>query len=184
MGHHFSLWNSQDPRFQTLEGTESPKINTLIQNDLNEMAGTSGNEINLFSKFDYQVKPPTAENETTNATLGYVMQPFINSRTNTPLCPTRDDYTSSTPLFKILGDYIGVDTEAIYFAEREPVRYLVQEESGYALKDTPTDVLLIRESQLKRFGFFMKMDSPSRPMKTPPIIGPSIFSGHLITIIL
>ena len=35
MSHHFSLWNAQDPRFQTLQGSESPKINTLIQNDLN-----------------------------------------------------------------------------------------------------------------------------------------------------
>ena len=160
MSHHFSLWNSQDPRFQTLQGSESPRINTLIQNDLNELAGTSGNEINLFSKFDYQVKPPTAENETTNATLGYIMQPFINSRTNTPLCPTRDDYTSSTPLFKILGDYIGVDTEAIYFAEREPVRYLVHEEGSYSLKETPTDVLLIRESELKKIWFFYENGLP------------------------
>ena len=159
-GHHFSLWNAQDPRFQTLQGSEVPRINTLIQNDLNESTGNSGNEINLFSKFDYQVKPPTAENETTNATLGYIMQPFINSRTNTPLCPTRDDYTSSTPLFKILGDYIGVDTEAIYFAEREPVRYLVQEEGAYSLKDTPTDVLLIRESQLKKIWFFYENGLP------------------------
>ena len=160
MSHHMSLWNAQDPRFQTLQGSESPKINTLIQNDLNELAGTSGNEINLFSKFDYQVKPPTAENETTNATLGYIMQPFINSRTNTPLCPTREDYTSSTPLFKILGDYIGVDTEAVYFAEREPVRYLVHEEGSYSLKETPTDVLLIRESQLKKIWFFYENGLP------------------------
>ena len=43
-GHHFSLWNAQDPRFQTLQGSEVPRINTLIQNDLNESTGNSGNE--------------------------------------------------------------------------------------------------------------------------------------------
>ncbi|MDC0254738.1 hypothetical protein OAK75_07565 [Bacteriovoracales bacterium] len=160
MSHHFSLWNAQDPRFQSLEGSESPKINSLIQNDLNELTGSTGNEINLFSKFDYAVKPASANDENPTATLGYIMQPFINSKTNSPLCPTRAEYTSDTPLFKILGDYIGADTEAIYFAEREPVRYLVQEEGKYTLKDTPTDVLLIRESQLKKIWFFYENGLP------------------------
>jgi len=160
MSHHFSLWNAQDPRFQTLEGSSNPKINSLIQNDLNTLAGTSGNEINLFSKFDFAVKPPSANDDNPTANLGYIMQPFINSKTNTPMCPTRTEYTSDTPLFKILGDYIGSDTEALYFAEREPVRYLVQEEGKYSLKDTPTDVLLIRESQLKKIWFYYENGLP------------------------
>ena len=92
--------------------------------------------------------------------LGMVMQPWIDSSTGRTFCPTRDDYYGNIPIFKLLKDLVGVDTEAIYMSEREP-QVLLTDEGQYIA--APSDVQLIREGLLKKVWFYFENGVPVRP---------------------
>jgi hypothetical protein len=88
------------------------------------------------------------------------MQPWIDSSTGRTFCPHRDDYQNGDPLLSLLYEIVGVDTEAIYMAEREP-QSLLNIEGKYV--GAPSDVQLIREGLLKKIWFYFQNGTPVKP---------------------
>jgi hypothetical protein len=81
------------------------------------------------------------------------MQSLRDANTGLAYCPTQTQYNSNEPLFKILKIYIGVDTEGIYLALRDPESY--KDQSGTLIK-APDSYILLRESLLKKIWFYFE----------------------------
>ena len=75
------------------------------------------------------------------------MSPFIDTATGQGFCPDQDRYNGSDPLFRVLKEYIGVDTEGVYIGEREASATV--NENGEVVR-ADTDIIFIRESLLKK----------------------------------
>ena len=80
------------------------------------------------------------------------MQPFVNSRTNQSFCPDEDDYASNDPLFRVLSEVVGVPTEGIFMSEKDQ-ESLFDCEGNFV---SNPDLLLIRETDLKKVWFFFE----------------------------
>jgi hypothetical protein len=79
------------------------------------------------------------------------MQPWINGTTGRAFCPTQENYNGTDPTFKIMKDVVGVDTEGLYLAEKEPE--VLTTDDGTSTP-APQDVLIIREGLLKQIWFY------------------------------
>ena len=144
---HFALWDQADSRFSDLDGDQKPDINKLIENRLQREAGII-REINTFALFKWP-NMPTIEglNQVANPNVGFFMSPWIRTETGEAYCPGQDEYNnSSDPIFKILKELVGVDTEGIYLAESGPI----EQASGSYTRD----VILMRERLLKKIWFY------------------------------
>ncbi|MBT3583827.1 MAG: hypothetical protein HN509_02890 [Halobacteriovoraceae bacterium] len=144
---HFSVWDISDLRFADQDGDGSSDVNKSIQDKLlNDFNDTR--EINLFNIFQWPNRPSS---DTTPPTVGMFMQPFINGLTGRGFCPTQSDYNGNDNLFKVLKELVGVDTEGIYLAVREPVR--LTDDTGTVVT-APDDILIIRENLLEKIWFY------------------------------
>ena len=143
---HFALWDPTDRRFVDLNNDGLPDINTEIQDKLERLTGNRQN-INVFSLLNWP-NMPSVENleQNNNPNLGLFMIPWINPLSGQSYCPKQTHYNGSEPIFKILKEIVGTDTEALYFAESEPV---VQSPGNYT-----QDVMIIREGLLKKIWFY------------------------------
>lgn len=153
----FTLWDKADVRFRDANGDSKLDINALIQKDLTDRFKVSGTEINLFAPFQWPNGPNSGE---TPPTHGYFMQAFVDSQSGRAKCPNQDDYNGSDPLFRVLKDFIGVNTEAIFVAKRQPK--ILIDETG-AQSNAPDDFLLIRETLLKKIWFYFENSLPVIP---------------------
>lgn len=113
---------------------------------------------------------PTANSSTTttNPLLGFILTPFIDNTNNgLAFCPDHSDYqNTSDPLSGILGNYIGVETEPLYLAEK--VRDVMQEydQNGLPLPTTtlgPADYILVTESDINGIRYFNNNGVPTIP---------------------
>ena len=144
---HFALWDQADSRFSDLDGDQKPDINQLIETRLKREAGIT-RSINTFSLFKWP-NMPTIEglNQVANPNVGFFMSPWIRTETGEAYCPGQDEYNNSNdPIFKILKELVGVDTEGIYFAESGPI----EQASGSYTRD----VIIMREQLLKKIWFY------------------------------
>jgi hypothetical protein len=90
------------------------------------------------------------------------MTPWINPTTKKGYCPTQSDYNSpvSNPVFKVLREVVGVDTEAFYYGVHAPEQLMDRAGNRYS---TPEVRMLIRESLLKRIWFYLDNGRPTEP---------------------
>ena len=79
------------------------------------------------------------------------MVPWINPVTGRGFCPKQADYNGTDPVFKILKDMVGVDTEGIYAAIKQPE--LLTLGNGTSVQ-APDAFLFIRENLLKKIWFY------------------------------
>lgn len=152
----FYLWNINDPRMYDQNNNGSVDINDLIKKKLLEVYNVNDQDVNLFSPLNWPNAPTSGTTESTsssssNPILGFAMAPFINQKTGRGYCPGRDEYSSNNPLFKILEEYIGVPTEALYIGVREP--RTITDSDGNTIS-APDDIILVRESVLKKIWFY------------------------------
>lgn len=162
--NYFKMWDESDNRFmdQINElGASTPNskadINDIINKKLKDQGITASGD--YFSKLGWSAYPGT-----TNApTLGYYLTPFVDSTTNRATCPTQVEYNSNTPLFKILKDLVGVDTEGVWLAQKEAECY---KDSSNAWQPVPDDILIIRENLLKKIWFYVKNGKEIEPTET------------------
>lgn len=147
---HFAVWDLADLRFIDVNPQDgSPDVNTLIRDRLTNEFGVSAN-VNLFGLLTWPNGPNSGAQN-----LGIFMQPFVNPVTGKAFCPGRQQYDSDDPIFRILGDVVGVPTEGIYLAEKEPEA--LTDQQGNTI-EVPQDIILMRENLLKRIWFYFEND--------------------------
>ena len=138
--HHFMVWDESDIRFYDRDENNSADINKYIQDTLLEQYGISSS-INIFNVFSWNIHPQIAG----LSNLGFVMQPWVDDESNTAFCPTREHYIKSDkPVFKILREIVGGDTEGLFVAQKQ------------AREGEPTATILIREGLLEQIWFYFE----------------------------
>ena len=147
----FSLWDDTDIRFSDVNQDGNMDINELISEQLLRRYGITA-EIDYFVPFQWPNKPQV-EGGGEIPKLGNMMRVFVNPRTGRGKCPTQEDYAGSDPSFVVLGQYVGVDTEALYIALRQK-RNLTDEEGETV--EAPDDVLLMRQSLLEQIWWYQE----------------------------
>ena len=155
--HIFTFWSYNDIRFFDQNKNSKLDIHDILESKLKTIYNVDS-ELSLFFELPWYNRP--SEEGDVAPKLGYVMQPWIESGTGRTFCPKRDDYHGHVPIFKLLKDIVGVDTEAIYMSEREP-QVLLNEEGEYVA--APSDVQLIREGLLKKVWFYFENGVPIKP---------------------
>lgn len=89
---------------------------------------------------------------TTNQISGIILQPWVRDYDKSiSYCPTQDDYNNGEPIMQILKEIIGVDTEALYLADREPTTYKMP--NNITIYADNHDPLLIPASTLQKIWF-------------------------------
>jgi hypothetical protein len=155
---HFSVWDINDPRFADTDGNGKEDINDILQRRLFNEYGVN-TPLKIFGVLNWpNVIPfPTGGSSSSSSgtapKMGYFMQPWVNSQTGTGFCPTQAHYNGSDPVFRVMKEHIGVDTEGMFLSEREP---LVIANSDGTLASAPPDVMIIRENLLKKIWFYFE----------------------------
>lgn len=143
---HFSLWDLSDTRLADLDNNGSSDINSEIVTRLQTEYNVSNPNLNVFNLFRWRTRP-----QATESAMGFFMVPWINPNTGRGFCPKQADYNGSDPIFKILKDVVGVDTEGIYLSIKQPE--LLELADGTTTQ-APDSYLFIRENLLKKIWFY------------------------------
>lgn len=147
---NFAVWDLSDFRFIDVDPqNDSPDINTQIQERLAREFNVDA-QVGLFGLLTW---PNTPDPEIGPQNLGIFMQAFVNSETGRAFCPGEEEYFSDDPVFQILREVVGVPTEGIYLAEKEPEALL--NEDG-TVQEVPRDTIIIRENLLKKIWFYFE----------------------------
>ncbi len=146
---HYSLWSLSDIRFADQDDDKSPDINRMIKDRLVSEFNDARN-INIFGLFNWPNRPSGGGQSSAPAApnVGFYMQPFVDSISGRGFCPKQTHYNGADPLFKILKEVVGVDTEGIYLAVKEP-----------EASDTGQQglgVMIIRENLLNKIWFYFE----------------------------
>lgn len=144
---HMAMWDQSDIRFADQNGDSRPDINQMIQDRLANEFGIT-RTINIFGLFTWPNKPATEGSSGTPPNVGFYMQPWIDSQTGRGFCPKQEQYNGNDPTFKIMKEVVGVDTEGIYLAVKQP-EASDQQEGGNKLQ-------LIREGLLRKIWFYFE----------------------------
>jgi|GEM_PF-483699 len=151
INQHFAVWDQSDVRFNDGNSDGAIDINAEITEEFKIATNQENNaavSLNLFSVFPWRNLPEAnGFKDITEANLGLVMIPFVDAN-NRGECPNRSDYLGNNPLYRIVGDKVGVDTEGLFMAESEP--YL--DGNG----GTVLDILMIKESDLNQVWFYFE----------------------------
>lgn len=147
---HF--WSETDVRTYDADNDGKLDVNNYIENKLSQDYGVTGSSINIFIEFDW-FDSPMSESA---IRMGYIMQPWVDDGGD-PYCPTSDHYYTDEPVFQILRDLVGVDTEGLYLAVKESESLT---DSNGDVTELPPDYLLMREGLLKQLWFYMDNGTP------------------------
>lgn len=163
------FWDETDPRFYDNNGNGIIDINDGIISKIKALGGSVSGTLNLFRKrewYNSDVCLSALEKDSNgggNASLpaqlpvlGYNLPSWIDTNTYRAYCPTSAHYNSSNTLFKALRDFIGVDTEAFYAG----AKFL---NTTSAVGPCLTDIVLLRETDIKAVWFYYKNGVPTVP---------------------
>ena len=137
----FTVWSAFDPLLLDQDQDGKEDINQLIEDELEDRFGQRAS-LNLFSDFI-----ANKDISSGSSSLGKILKPFIDSGTGLNFCPTAEQYNGKDPLFNILRDYLSVDTEPLFLAERENVIF----DNG---STAPKDFLYVSLSEIKDVWFY------------------------------
>lgn len=151
---HFALWDKTDLRFIDSDANGKRDINDLLEQKIQEEYNTNF-EFNIFSNLPLPLMPNISNTGQADSTplqsnTGFYMTPFTNFQTGEIFCPTRNHYNSNDPVFRVMKEVIGVDTEAIYLALSEATS--IEDPNGGV--QVVTTFIAIRETELKRIWFY------------------------------
>ena len=160
---HFMIWDESDIRFYDQDKDNVTDINQHIEKILlKEYNIQPKSKINIFTLFNWPNHPKVK----TPPNLGFIMQPWMERTTGKSFCPTQKNYRGEIPVFKILKELVGWDTEGLYAAEREALSSL---DSEGKIQEAPQDILLIREKLLKKIWFYFENGKYFIPDETTAI---------------
>lgn len=150
----FAVWDDHDPRFVDADGNQKEDVNDDLQKRLLDEFGVT-RTVKIFGLLKWPNSPGAGSGASAAVppSIGYFMQPWVNSLTGRGFCPTQEHYNGADPMFRVMKEVVGVDTEGLFLSEREP---LVVVGTGGTLVAAPQDVLLIRENLLKRIWFYFE----------------------------
>ncbi len=170
--NHFAVWDQSDPRFFDADNTGKLDINEILTRRLLQEYNVI-REVNIFGEFKWVTAPANpsssdgqsagGSSSSTPPLLGFYMQPWINSASGRGYCPGLAEYNGTDPLFKILKEVVGVPTEGLFIGLKE--EEILSTTSG-AIVPAPTDILFIRESQLKKIWFYYENNKYFTPNET------------------
>lgn len=149
---HFSLWDFSDTRFADINPTDGKSdINQTIidrlQTEYNVSFATQ-----VFNIISLNTRPNTGNAQIPASTPGgFFMVPWISPTTGRGFCPKQADYNGTNPVFKVIKDYVGVDTEGLYIALKQPELLTLPDGST---TEAPSSFLFIRENLLKQIWFY------------------------------
>ncbi|HAZ14512.1 MAG: hypothetical protein A2X86_15385 [Bdellovibrionales bacterium GWA2_49_15] len=146
----FATWDESDSRFVDTDGNQKEDVNDEMQKRLLDEYGVT-RTVKVFMLLRWPNYPGSGAGTGVHPGLGYIMQPWTSPLSGRAFCPTQEHYNGTDPLFRVMKEVIGVDTEGLYLAEREP---LVMVGSGGGLSQAPQDVLLVRENLLRKVWFY------------------------------
>ena len=152
--NHITLWDKTDSLLFAQNRDNKLDINKVLEERLLDEFNIR-RTINLFIPFKWASWPKRSESdederpEGFTPTIGHHMQYFVD-KNDKAFCPKQYHYNSSDPLFKLLKEYIGVDTEGIYYAIREPL--FIEEKNDY--ENNSLNILVIREGTLRKIWFY------------------------------
>ena len=145
ISQQFALWDIADIRF-TLNDSGQPSINDEIERLLQERTNTT-RELSIFNVINWPNVPTIADLEERGPPpMGLFMLPWINPQSGRPFCPTQEDYNGNDPIFNILKEIVGVNTEGLYLAESEPI--------SQSNNNSVRDIIIIREGLLTKIWFY------------------------------
>jgi len=144
---HFAFWDQADIRFADQNANSRADINETIQQRLLDEHGIT-KTINIFGLLTWPNRP-NIDGPAPN--LGFYMQPWIDPVSGRAFCPDQTNYNSTDKLFNILKEVVGVSTEGIYMAVKEPELLTNQDDTPVL---APTDIIIIRENLLKKVWFY------------------------------
>lgn len=139
-----SLWSSSNPNFMDLNGDGKEDINTEIEQTLRDQYNINIS-LDLFINFTGQDDPLSSQ----STVKGKLLRNFIDPATGRNFCPTRYSYNSENPLLHVLGKYLSIDTEQVYMARRETIRF----DDGTI---APEDNLFLSKSTLNPIWFYIE----------------------------
>lgn len=145
---HYSLWDFSDTRLADLNNNDSADINETIVTRLQTEFNVSNPNLKVFNLLPILTRPTAG-----SSSGGFFMVPWINPTTGRGFCPKQADYNGNDPVFKILKDVVGVDTEGIYASVKQPE--LLNLPDGTSVQ-TPDSFLFIRENLLKKIWFYVE----------------------------
>lgn len=132
----FNLWSDKNRLFDDNDGNGAHDIHDVIR----RKAKHFGLDLPVGIRF---MAPLAVYSE-----LGWALKPFYEPVTNVSYCPTNVHYNANVPLFRTLGKVLEKETEGIYILT--PV-------------DNLTEVLPMKESDLKAVWFYIKGNRPQLP---------------------
>ncbi|MEK6625642.1 MAG: hypothetical protein AABY86_11775 [Bdellovibrionota bacterium] len=148
----FAVWDESDPRFVDSDGNTKSDINDDLQKRILDEYNVTRN-VNMFMLFRWPNVVAFGSGPSSNGSaqsIGYIMQPWTSAITGRAFCPTQEHYNGTDPLFRVMKEAIGVDTEGLYIGEREP---LVMVNDG-KLEQAKQDIIFIRENLLHKIWFY------------------------------
>ncbi|MFN8371176.1 MAG: DKNYY domain-containing protein [Bacteriovoracaceae bacterium] len=164
----FYMWGVNDSRFFDLNANSKLDINEEIKSILKKKYSIDS-DINIFFELPWSNFPgnstsssssSSSGSNTVKSRLGYIMQPWVDANNNA-YCLTQQHYNSDSPLFKILKDYVGVDTEGLYVAAKEPET--IKDPTTGKVKQVREDYMLINESRVKKLWFYFENNQAVEP---------------------
>lgn len=169
-----SVWDKTDPRFYDNNGNTFLDVNDVIIQKTKNFGAT----IPPSSKYFFPLKKLIADpaqlanaemnnNSSTTATgdlvLGYYMYPWIDQSNSHAYCLNNSHYNGSNPLFRAIGEVVGVETEGLYAAKKVP-EYVV--DPNGTTQTAPEDIIFLKESDLKSTWFYFNNGVPTLPTES------------------
>jgi hypothetical protein len=153
--NYFSAWNETDLRFFDQDSNGILDANDQIKARLEDLGETISGDLNIFFELRWQnalVAETSSSGETTTVLprLGFFMAPWTEETSQRGFCPTQVNYDGTNKIFNVLKEIVGVDTEALYLAQREPQTYL--DKDGNSV--TYQNIMFIRETVLDMIRFY------------------------------
>lgn len=149
------MWKYDDNLFVLDSQTSKLKIHTILNQRLLNEYGQNTADVNLFATMSYPRRPTVGSSSggaADNPILGYVMGSFKDPVTKKTFCPTTTHFnTSSDPLVRLLGDYIG-DTEGLYIAEKDSETITNSNGEPQIIYGT----MFVTESIILKHGFYIE----------------------------
>jgi hypothetical protein len=165
----FNLWNLMDPRFYDNNENNNEDVNDQIIAKAKIYGVTITPGQKFFSPYSPIISMNTAANgtvtsgssQTTAQPLGWYMSSWVDATTYRSYCLNSSHYNSSNGLFKAMRDIVGVDTEGLYIGYKAPQNYTSPRDGN--VYTSPFDILLLKESDLKRAWFYLRNGVPTVP---------------------
>jgi hypothetical protein len=159
----FSVWSITDPRFYDNDGVNGIDINKIIGDRVRDLGNELETDPEVFFLFNWPNMPEITDGSPVNSNpeVGFVMTPWIDRSDFKSYCPGNFEYNNSdNPIFRVLKELVGFETEGLYLGVREPIVKVATDGTQTKAVD---NFVLIRETLLKTIWFYVQNEQKFVP---------------------